>query len=286
MVGPKRLCLTVAALVVLAMLLVAAAGFAADKPTVTEKYEVTINEVGDGHVTDTITYSKDDYAALKKVEAKKRGFLTRRYTNEDTTGEIVDFNTDMNDATHSVVITYDKPGLAYSTRGDFVLYEFSSKPKEDAPKKFTLEETSTVNSEFTLFTDQIFKTTTEVTLPGSASNAKYVAEDKALQYQMPAAKTIYGFWSDQKILLTVLFGLLALVFAALLVFVWTRKPVALEAPGAPTPAAAPVVPSGGVEISAEAPAGAAAEKEHKFCEHCGSRIQAGKSFCTNCGAKV
>jgi hypothetical protein len=272
MVSTKKLCIIIAALAVLSLLVAAVSCLAEDKPTVTEKYEVTIDEVGDGHVTDTITYSKDDFETMKKVESKKRGFLTRRYTNEDTTGEIVDFNTDMNDKTHSVVITYDKPGMAYSTKGDFVLYAFDSKPKPGSSgRTFTLEETSTVNSEFTLFTDQVFKTTSVITLPASAAKAHYVSEDKALQYTMPAAKAMYGFWSDQKVLLSAIFALLTIVFAALLGFVWTRKPA--EAVAAP-------------DQQAQPPAPVQPETGHKFCEHCGGRITSDKSFCTNCGAKV
>ncbi|MHB8893840.1 MAG: zinc ribbon domain-containing protein [Candidatus Geothermincolia bacterium] len=259
-----------------------------EKPTVTETYQVSINDVGDAHVVDTIKYSKDDYAAIKKVENKKRGFLTRRFTDEDSTGELVDFNTDLNDSTNSVVITYDKPGTAYSTKGDFVYYGgFSTKPKENPGNKFTSEETSTINSEFTLFSDQVFKTTTEVTLPRSATGITYDAEDKALKYQMPAARTLYGFWSEQKVALSVVFGLLTLVFAGMLGFVATRKTsdvVEVSAQGAAvSPAPGPVT---GSTAPFAAPPGEKQDAEHRFCEHCGGKLAAGKNFCTNCGAKV
>ncbi|HEY5501694.1 MAG TPA: zinc ribbon domain-containing protein, partial [Candidatus Anoxymicrobiaceae bacterium] len=77
---------------------------------------------------------------------------------------------------------------------------------------------------------------------------------------MPAAAAAYGFWSDQKVLFSVIFGILFLAFAALLVFVYTRKPV--EAVAGP-------VPSG-----------------PKFCEQCGTKLATGEHFCTNCGAPV
>jgi hypothetical protein len=184
-----------------------------------------------------------------------------------------------------VVITYDKPGMAYSTKGDFVFYGgFSSKPKENSGNKFTFEETSTINSEFTLFTDQVFKTTTEVVLPRSAMGITYDSEDKALKYQMPPARTLYGFWSEQRVTLSVVFGLLTLVFAGLLGFVATRKPTDTVAPipqVAPSSTAAmgPASPPGG--LSNDKP-----DAGPSFCEHCGGRLRPGKSFCTNCGAKV
>ncbi len=266
MVKARRYFTVIAAAALLAVLLAAGLTHAADKPTITETYKVTIDAVGDGRVTDTIKYSKTDYQAVKKVQSKKRGFLTRRFTDEDTTGELVDFKTDMMDTSHSVVITYNKPGMAYATKGDFVLYGYSSKPKQSSGGNFTFEETSTVNSEFTLFTDQTFKTTTVITLPVAASNAHYDSTEKALAYTMPAATAAYGFWSDQKVLFSIIFGILLLSFAGLLVLVYTRKPVeafALPAPG-PEPQQA----------------------GHKFCEQCGAKLQSGERFCTNCGSRV
>jgi len=255
----KHMRLTTLAVTAALLVLLFSAGLvrAADSPTVTETYSVAINNVGDAHVTDTIKYSKDDYAAIKKVASKKRSFLTRRFTDEDSTGELFDFNTDMMDDTNSVVITYDKPGMAYSTKGDFILYGYSSKPTSTAKGKFTFEDTSTVNSEFTLFTDQTFKTTTEVTLPASAAKAHWDSQDSALKYSMGPATATYGFWSDQKLLFTAIFAVLFLLFAGLLFFVYMRKPVE-----------------------------AVAQPGHSFCEHCGTPLVAGKHFCTNCGAKV
>jgi hypothetical protein len=287
MVSRARLTITVVALAALLTLLFAATalGRATDKPTVSETYQVTIDAVGDGHVVDTIKYSKDDYAAIKKVANKKRSFLTRRYTSEDNTGELADFKTEMDDATHSVVITYDKPGMAYSTeQGDFIYYGgFSSKPKTQAGNNFKFEETTTVNSEFTLFTDQVFKTTSEVVLPASASVAKYDSSNDALRYKMPAARTLYGFWSEKRVLISVLFGLFTLVFAGLLIMVVRRKPVEVTAGGlaASAPAATPIPDS-----PPAPPTGDTVEAGHKFCNKCGSKLEAGEHFCTSCGARV
>jgi hypothetical protein len=290
MVSRSKLALAVVALAALLTFLFAATALAKaeDKPTVQETYQVTINEVGDGHVVDTIKYSKDDYAAIKKVANKKRSFLTRRYTAEDNTGELVDFNTEMDDATHSVVITYDKPGMAYSTEGsDFVYYGgFSAKPKAQAGNRFTFEDTTTVNSEFTLFTDQVFKTTSDVTLPASSSAAKYDSGDQALKYQMPAARTTYGFWGEQRVTLSVIFGLLTLVFAGTLILVIRRKPIeATAGAAAMAPVAQPAPPSVTPDASTSE-AKPADGPQHRFCSKCGSKLESGKHFCTNCGAKA
>ena len=267
MVKAIRLPALVATAALLIALLGAGLAGAADSPTITETYKVTVNAVGDGHVIDTIKYSKNDYAAVKKVQSKKRGFLTRRYTDEDTTGELASFKTDMMDKTNSVVITYDTPGMAYSTKGDFVLYGYSAKPKQTSGKTFTFEDTSTVNSEFTLLTDQTFKTTSVITLPPAAANARYDSADKALKYAMPAAKAAYGFWSDQKVLFSIIFAILFLAFACLLVLVYTRKPVEAT-------------------ISAHGQTADVSQAGHKFCEQCGNKLESGEHFCTNCGTPV
>lgn len=282
----KRTLITALVIAALALLLISAACFAQEdeKPTVTETYRVTINDVGDGHIVDTIKYSKDDYALIKKVENEKRGFLTRRFTDEDDTGELVDFNTDMDDKTNSVVITYDKPGMAYNTKGEFVFYGgFSTKPKTNSGNKYTFEETSTVNSEFTLFSDQVFKTTTEVTLPGAATGITFDDEDKALKYQMPPARTLYGFWSEQKVTVSIVFGLLTLMFAGMLGFVLTRK-TAEDTPGGGAVSSAP--PAAVAAPPASTGQSSGDEPGHRFCPHCGGRLTEGKKFCTGCGSAV
>jgi hypothetical protein len=281
MVRRKRILTACMLVALLSLLAFSAMTHAADKPTVVETYQVKVDDVGDGHITDTIKYSKDDYDILKKVQAKKRGFLTRRFTTEDSVGEIVDFKTEMVDKSNSVVITYDRPGLAYNTKGSFVLYDYSEKPKSSSGNQFTFEETSTVNSEFTLFTDQVFKTTTEISLPASASKARYDATEKSLKYDMPAARTLYGLFSEQKGLMATVFGLLTVVFAALLVYVYRRQAVepapVLPVPPASVPAQPPV----------QQPAQAAApEPSHKFCEQCGSKLDPGTHFCTGCGSRA
>ncbi len=152
-----RLAAALALAVCLALLLAGLCLAQADgeKPTINEEYRVTINSLGDGHVVDTIRYSADDYKEVKKVESKKRGFLTRRFKSDDNTGEVLSFKTRMDDAKRSVVITYDKPGYVYNEKGTFAIYGVDREPKKEADRLFRYEEKSYINSEFTLFTDQV-----------------------------------------------------------------------------------------------------------------------------------
>ncbi|MBU1670948.1 MAG: hypothetical protein KKF41_10660 [Actinobacteria bacterium] len=283
----RRVIRTLAALTPVCLLLLGlvASGLAAETPTITEDYRITVNSVGDGHVVDTVKYSKDDFKAIKDVQKDKRGFLTRRYMAEDLTGEVMDFNVDLEDKSNSVVITYDKPGLAYCTEGEFCLYGYADKPTEESGGKFVFEEQSNVNSEFTLFTDQEIKTTTTVLLPKEATNGRYDSGDKAIKYEMPPASTTYGFVSQNKLMLSAVFGVLAVLFAGMLAFVVTRKPVDVAAgtaagPSAPSPPGTPAVEA------PSAPAAQAAPSGPGVCKKCGGVLKPGKHFCTRCGTPV
>ncbi len=293
-----------AALVITAVVLAAGLCLAQEEeaPTINEEYRVIINEVGDGHIVDTITYQKDDYAEIKKVEKDNRGFLTRRFTTVDNTGELVDFKTDLDDAKRSVVLTYDKPGFVYNEKGRFAVYGLPEKPKDEDGKVFTFEEKSTINSEFTLFTDQVILTRTVIELPGSASNARYDAEESAVLYDMPPASAQMGFFSENKTLLSIVFAVMTLAFGTGLVLVIRRKPEAPTA-GVAAPAPEPVpatLASAAVQAPPETtgPAAAAAPapepapaaeqppKAKKFCRKCGARVKPGRKFCTKCGTEV
>ncbi len=100
---------------------------------------------------------------------------------------------------------------------------------------------------------------------------------RAIKYRMPPARTLYGLWSEQKVALSVVFGLLTLVFGALLAFVAARKPLV----SAPVPPLTQVPPR--VDVPPDAPAAATGQE---FCTQCGSPLAPGARFCTNCGAEV
>ncbi len=252
-----------------------------DKPTITEEYKVTVGDVGDGHIVDTITYSKDDFSAVKKAASKNKSFLTRRFTTEDNMGEVVHFKTDINSSRHAVVITYDKPGYAYYEDSGFVIYGVDTKPKKKPDGTFTYEEKSTVNSEFTLFTDQVFLTKSAIRLPQAAKNARYESSDKSIRYEMPPASAHLGFLSDNRTTMSVVLGICALLFLGLLVFALTRKPVEQT----PVVAAPPVqVTPVSAPVAAAAPA--PAHEKTGFCRNCGHPLPPGKVFCTNCGEHV
>ncbi|MBN2169254.1 MAG: zinc ribbon domain-containing protein [Actinobacteria bacterium] len=308
----KKLYILVALLLVLSMVtgfsLTAVAQEEEETPTIEEEYTVELNSVGDGHIVDTITYDEEDYEVVKEIAEESKGFLTRRYSAVDFTGELVDFNTEFDDENGSVIITYDMPGYAYNSEGSWMVYGFPEKPEEEGDLTFITTETSTTNSEFTLFTDQVIETTSTIKLPEDAKNAGYDSHEQAITYETTPPGSSLGFWSENKTLLLIVFGIAFFLFLGLLIFVITRKavgagppriaaspggvagtdyPIDAFAPSATTegstPPPAPVTP--GVEIT-EVVEEAVVEETTLFCTSCGQKVPSGKQFCTHCGKPV
>lgn len=261
--------------------------------TIEEEYRVTIDSVGDGRVVDTIRYSRDDFREIRKVEKKKRGFLTRRFKSDDNTGEVIDFKTTLDDSRRSVVITYDKPGYVYNEKGSFAIYGVNREPDKENDHRFSYREKSTMNSEFTLFTDQVISAKYVFELPPEATSARYEAAEKAIRYEMPPAAARAGFFSRNKLLLSVLFGLLTALFAGGAVMAGTRKaPAPAGAVTAPAPEPSPAVAPPGLAAAGgavQASTGAVpAERKTSpgYCGKCGRPLKAGKQFCAGCGART
>jgi hypothetical protein len=278
----RKLTLVVVPLVVCFALLLAGWALAqeeaqAAEPTITEEYVVTISDVGDARIEDRIKYGKQDYEDMKQVITDNPTFLTRLYTTERDIGEVLNFDTEMDDANRQLVITFDTPGYAYNMKDNWVIFGINNKPKNVSGSKVELEDQVDINNEFSLFTDQTLKTKTVYELPKKAKSARYNKEEKQIEYVMPEAKASLGFWSENRTLLSVIFGILALLFAGLLGFVVTRKTVEATAPAGMTPTAKPssTVTEPGPE-----------KKEAGVCEKCGRKLKSGKKFCSHCGAPV
>lgn len=272
-----------------------------ETPTMEEDYIVELNSVGDGHIVDTIEYDEEDYEIVKELAEESKGFLTRRYSAVDFTGELVDFKTDFDDEASSVIITYDMPGYAYNSEGSWMVYGFPEKPEKEGNFTFTTTETSTINSEFTLFTDQVLETTSTIKLPGDARNAEYDSHEQAITYETTPPGSSLGFWSENKSFLLLLFGASCAVFMGLLVFVATRKtrvpgsspitatpggeananyPMDTFTPSSPKPAGAAPPPGSDKSTVGQ---GVKEKDAAVYCTSCGRKVPEGKQFCTYCG---
>jgi hypothetical protein len=308
--------LPVVALLIVGFLFVAGAAAAQEQgegPTIVEEYRITLNDVGDARIEDIIEYGDEDFETMQKVVDENPTFLSRKYTSGEDIIEVEDFHAEMNDTDSSVVITFDSPGYAYNMGDHWVLYGYPEEPSMESDSKFEFETEGYTNSEFTLFTDQPVRSTTLIEFPEAVSNARYDKGESAIKYDMPAAAAQLGFFSDNRLPLTIVFGGLAVLFLALLVFVLTREtvsrpgapvpwatdrraPQGIHAPGTPdtTPAGPPPVPTA-QEIPETPPPPAGDIRKSKpggepgsavrYCKSCGGEAR-GEKFCTNCGAEL
>jgi zinc-ribbon domain len=277
MVSTRKVILASLAIACLLMIVIAPCAAQSQKkeqPTINEEYTVTVNDVGDAHVVDVLKYSADDFATMKKVVKENPSLLSRRYRDENNTGEVNNLKTSFNASDHSINIAFNTPGYCYDMKDFWVAYGFPDKPKSTGKKEVTFDSQSDINSEFTLFTTQAMHTKSVIELPDAARNVRWDEEATAIKYDMPPARSHLGFFSENKGWLTALFGLLALVFALLLVFVFTRKTSPAAAVHAPAETVAqPVTPP-------------AAHSGLKHCTNCGEELPAGKKFCEHCGKPV
>lgn len=289
----------VLALVVLVCVVMAAPAPALEgsEPIIEETYEITLNDVGDAQVVDSIEYvNPDDYDLIKGLAEENPKYLSRRYTDDTSIGGVENFEVDLDDSSHSVILSFETPGYAYNMKEYWMVPGISTEAKEGSGNKYETGEQYVWNNEFTMFTDQVVDVTTVIGFPAGATDIEYDGDEKVMKYVMPAADSELGFFTENRTLLLIIFGCCALLFLALLVLVLTRKaepgsagvtPVA-GAPGA-TPAAvqpppsSPAPPEPAPEVNAPH---RPAEPAARYCKNCGAPIAPGKKFCSRCGGQA
>jgi hypothetical protein len=242
---------------------------------VEEEYTIEVNEVGDAKCTDVLTYDPGFF--------NKQGFnfehypflISRRYCQPCDIREIENFQSSVDNAKASITITFDQPGKAYNQGTAWEMYGLYSEPKFEVEGKQVFEEESTVNSEFTLWQNLEFKTTTFVKLPDGAENVHWDSDKNALVWVLPYSPpdlsnaTVFG--RNQAVFFPVAAVLiLAGLAGTTIVFLQRRRP-------AMATAAAPVAGPG------EAPA---ESSPARFCRHCGENLRGDDShFCPMCGKR-
>ena len=267
------LCISVIFALLLAGGLAPGSDEAEEEPTMWERITVTMHPLGDADVVNTVKYPEDVYDQLKKIVEEYPNFLTRRYVSEDKMKEVEKLKTRMDDSENSVTLSYHSPGYAYDYKDYWALVGYSKEPDKKSKNSFTFESQRSRKSDFTLYTRQYVEKVVDVKLPEEATGAHYDHEENSIVYRMPQWQGNTDFFSENKTLLTVLFGILSVLFAGLFVLyiammLRSRKPAV--ATSVPAPAE--------TETSRK--------KETNFCSTCGETVEPGKKFCTMCGAPL
>jgi hypothetical protein len=286
-------------------------GIEASSTLLDEEYKIELNNVGEAHITDTLTYDKAWFNSYGYVFEKYPFLLSRRYRDENDVRELQNFTSDVDKANYTITLSFDMPGDAYNKGDSWVLYGYPDKPKFENQGQFVFESEGTLNSEFTLWSDMHINTTTTIVPPQGAANAHYDQAQKAVVYELPyLATTSSNPLAANRALFIVLFVLLMIIGLGGAVILLTRKtaPLPAGAPFAGVPMAgevmAPVTlptapgapPSTSIAESTQvegiqaamAPPEAVTEVQQeegsKFCKFCGGTLKhVGAKFCSSCG---
>ncbi len=181
------------ALLVAALLLAAAIGLCpaagaegeAAVYRVDETVTLDVDSVGDVAHRYVLLYDEQFFAEQGASFEEYPFLLVRRSRAKEAVDEIEGVNADLDRDAGQVTLTFREPGRAYNMGDRWVLYGLSGPPDEITGGGAVVREESTENSDFTLWQDLAFTTTTRVSLPVSAENVSWDDDEMALVWQTP-----------------------------------------------------------------------------------------------------
>jgi hypothetical protein len=262
-----------------------------------EEYLVEINDVGDAHITDTITYDPVWFGDYGYLFEENPNLLTRRYRADSNIGEVEDFNVDIDSGDATITVSFNTPGFVYNLEGGWQILGYGNYTLVDeGDDEVTLEASWLVTNEFSLFEPMEMDEEVIIDLPEGARNAAFDEGTGTIEYSLPYTAKGEGVLVENKTLFTIIFALIMALSLILMLYVFTRKTeerpaaVAVGVPGAaaaqqvPPMAAAPVQTQTAQPPPQTAMPGAAAEPTPKFCKKCGHpRSSEEERFCRKCG---
>ena len=332
MVRNKRLChwITITALVLVAFLLLATPAAAQEEGqeideyyfTVSEEYNVVLNDVGDAAITDQVSYDPDWFYEFGYVFDEYPNLLSRRFRADTNIGELENFDVQVDAAASAITVTFDAPGLVYNLGDEWVLFGYPGYQVSSVDDdQVVLTGSWLVTGEYTLFEELGWEDTITIDLPDGATDARYEEGDGAIYYQLAytGETASVGFLEKNKTIMLIVFAVLMGLTLLLFIMVVTRKekeppaqpavaqaappqvppaatqapppsapPTATQPPSAPPSAAQPPPSTPPTQAAPPPPEQAAPAEEQEaaptFCKKCGKpTIKEGASFCKNCG---
>ncbi len=120
-----------------------------------------------------LTYDREVFDSQGAAFEEYPFLLSRRYRASSDVDEIQDFHAELDKADATVTLTFREVGRAYNMGDHWVMYGFETEPSSGTGREVVIEEESTENSDYTLWEDLDFKTTTE-RWPGSSGQLNRV----------------------------------------------------------------------------------------------------------------
>ncbi len=153
---------------------------------VEETARLSVSPVGNVIHKDVLVYDREFFDSQSANFEEYPFLLSRRYRAMEEVNEIQDFRADLDKAAATVTLTFRETGRAYNMGDHWIMYGFSTKPTRIDGRELVIEEKSTINSDYTLWQDLDFKTTTYVSLPQGAEGIRWDDDDSAVVWEMPA----------------------------------------------------------------------------------------------------
>jgi len=188
--------MTVAAITLLSWVLLSACPVLAEETTpdavtsntygVEEAFRVHVDAVGNVDYEDVLVYDREFFDSQSATFEEYPFLLSRRYRAMEQVDEIQDFRADLDKANATVTLTFRETGRAYNLGGYWIMYGFGSRPSKITGSEVVIEEETTENSDFTLWQDLEFKTTTYIALPNGAADVRWDEGESALVWEVPS----------------------------------------------------------------------------------------------------
>lgn len=167
-----------------------------DAHGVQEVFRVDVDAVGNVGNEDVLVYDREFFDSQSATFEEYPFLLSRRYRAMEQVDEIQDFRADLDKANATVTLTFRETGRAYNMDDYWIMYGFDSRPSRITDREVVIEEETTENSDFTLWQDMDFKTTTYVAFPEGSTNVRWDEQESALVWEIPAQKA--AFAADQR----------------------------------------------------------------------------------------
>jgi hypothetical protein len=261
--------------------------------TVQEEYRIEINETGDAHITDTITYDDEWFDEYGYLFEENPNLLSRRYRADSNVGEVENFDVNIDSGEATITVTFDTPGLAYNLSDGWTVFGYGDyEVASEGDDEVVLEALWTITNEYSLFEPMGLEEEVIIDLPEGAQGVDYDETTGAIEYDLAYTAKGGGVLASNKTLFTIVFAMIMALSLIFLLFVFTRRvqaPAAVDATGAGISPAAAGTPAASMQAQPERHEAMVSSDEAgatpRFCKKCGHPWGSpDERFCRKCGA--
>jgi hypothetical protein len=158
---------------------------------VEEVIDLEVDAVGDVRHENVLAYEREVFDAQRGAFEEYPFLLFRRYRALEDVDEIQGFRSVLDEDAATVTLTFEEAGRAYNMGDRWMMYGLSGRPESFDGHTVLIEDESVENSDFTLWEDLAFKTTTRVTLPEGTQHVRWDDAEAALVWETPEQRVAF-----------------------------------------------------------------------------------------------